>query len=472
VAHERLTALDAAFLAIETDASPMHVAMTLVFDAVPFTRSDGAFDLDRLRAFVRGRLHVVPLFRKKVHAPTPLLHPVWVDDARFDLENHVEHVALEPPGTAAELKRVAAELYATRLDTSRPLWHLTVVTGLGEGRRFAIVARVHHAMADGIAGVETLSTFLSPTKSAEVGVPRPFTPEPEPTLRELVRGELAHRASVARDFVRAEVEREVRALSLREVTGAAADVARGLVAAARRAVPPAPKTLINPRTLGVRRAVDWVDLDLDTLKRIRRSVDGAKLNDVVLAIVAGAVRRHLSRHGARVPNDFRVMVPVSTHETGLALSGRNEVSLLIARLPVDELDPKRRLARVVDAMGVAKAEGQSRALGTGQRAADLLGPTLVGASIRAVVRLRPYNLIVTNVPGPPVPFHLLDAELLEAHPMVPLHEHQGLGIAVLSYAGSMSFGLHADPDVVGDLDALARDIEASAGELTESCLGV
>lgn len=456
---DRLTALDSAFLALETGSSYMHIALTGIFDKVRARGAGGRVDMDRMRRYTTSVLAGVPKFRQRLLRIPFVRHPVLVDDEAFDLDAHLRYIELPSPGDDSELKDLVSRIYSEPLDRSRPLWQQWVIDDL-EGERFAVVIKVHHCLLDGVAGIAVLAAMLRATPDDSVEPPSKWTPRPAPSGRDLVKADFAHRVEQSASLWR----------ELRQGSGAVRSP-RSLVAGAasivRAAVSPCSRTRINPPSVGPLRQFDWFSLDLDDIKTIRRAA-GVTINDVVLSIVAGGFRRYLSKHGEPVGRlTFRAMVPMSLHvdrETDL----RNRVSLMLARLPLDEHDPAERLRRVAAAMEEAKHAGQGGALGFGERLADLTAHGTLSLGAKAVIRMRPFNVIVTNIPGPQFPLYLLGDRLIAAYPLVPLYYNQAVGIALVSYDGRIYFGINADPGRVDDLSYLVACFLESFRELARA----
>jgi WS/DGAT/MGAT family acyltransferase len=458
---ERLTQLDHSFLIYEGPSSPMHVGATAVFDAAPLRNDAGGVDFARIEEYVASRLHRIPRYRQRL-AWTPVeRHPIWVDDPHFQLHYHVRHTRLPRPGSERQLKRTAGRNFSQHLDRTRPLWELWVVEGL-EGDRFALVTKSHHCMIDGVSGVDLLAALLT-IEPIEKPEPAPaWVPQPAPGGAELVR-DLALRAARTPLGVAGaawEALRRPRALlgSIGSRVGELGRMAGGLA--------PAPATPLN-QPIGPYRRVDWLPMDLGLVKRTAKALGGT-VNDVVLATVSGGVRRFLSRQRLEDVDalDFRVMAPVSTRAA--AERGRlgNRVSTWVVPLPVAERDPRVCFERVHEVTSELKETHAERAAEALVGLAEWTGPLLLELGTRlAEAGALPFQMVVTNVPGPRVPLHLLDAPLRVAHPMVPLVGTLGVGIALFSTRDVLSWGFTADWDLVPDLHDFVLAIEASFARL-------
>jgi WS/DGAT/MGAT family acyltransferase len=462
-AYERLTALDNSFLLLEKWNAYMHVASTLIFEAAPLRRPEGGIDLEAVRDATAAVLPMIPRYRQKLAYIPFENQPVWVDDDRFNLDYHLRHTALPRPGSLEQLKALSARIMQQHLDRSRPLWEMWLVEGL-EGDRFAVISKVHHCMVDGVSGVDLLSLQLRPKPERHFAEPYPYFPRPAPSRLELLRHELIRRSALpfaalrdARDFVRE-----------------AGDVGRELATRLRAVAETLGTTLRRPsdtplnRPIGPHRRFDWLAMDLAEIKEVRRSLGGS-LNDVVLTVVTGAVRRFLERRGVSTRRlDFRVMTPVSVRTADERGDLGNRVSAWMIDLPVSLSDPRQQLERIAARTRELKASKQAVGAEVLTRAAEWTPSNLLALGARNVTRLLPFNMVVTNVPGPQVPMYLLGSRLLEAYPHVPLVDGLALGIALLSYDGRIGWGFNADYDAVPDLADFVEDIREAFRALREA----
>ncbi|MDJ0785972.1 MAG: wax ester/triacylglycerol synthase family O-acyltransferase, partial [Myxococcota bacterium] len=454
-AYERLSAQDATFLDLEEPSLHQHIAATTIFDARPLLAEHGGVDIDRIRDYVESRLHLLPRYRQRLSKIPIENHPVWVDDPHFRIEYHVRHSALPRPGDERQLKRLTGRLLSQPLDRSRPLWELWFVEGL-EGDRCAIVSKVHHCMIDGISGVDLLGALLTPEPTDEI-VPGPeWAPRSVPGGFDLATTEIARRAGSWIDALgRApEVFGEPRDVLDRVREGAAA-IGETLAASFQGAS----ATPLN-QPLGPHRRFDWMDMDLEQVKSVKRALGGT-VNDVVLATVAGALRRFFELR--RIDPDrlrIRANVPVSVRNHDERGTLGNRIALLMADLPVNEPEAFVRLQKVRETMGSLKESRQ--ALGGEVLAAvsEWTSATLLSLAVRGAMRGRPYNLVVTNVPGPQMPLYLLGGRLLTCYPVVNLLPEQALGVALFSYSGTLYWGFTADWDLVPDLHEFVRAVQA------------
>jgi len=340
--YDRLTALDTSFLELESGNVHMHVGSVGIFDPGPMATPEGGIDFDAVLGLVEAGLQRAPRFRQRLDWTPLTRHPVWVDDPHFNVVYHVRHTALPFPGDERRLKRLVGRLMSQKLDRHKPLWEMWFVEGL-EGGRIAIVSKVHHCLIDGVSGVDLLSAFMGSDPDHRFDpTEHRWMPRPAPSALRLLGDEVGRRASLpgrlARGLARG-LRRPEHSLEQ------AAHAASGFADALGRAASPASDTPFNV-PIGPHRRFDWTHFDLDVVREVRAKLGGT-LNDVVLACVAGAVRGYLGEHGFDVDDiDFRAFVPVSTRSPDQRGKLGNRVSMLIASLPVDEPDPRKRLARV------------------------------------------------------------------------------------------------------------------------------
>lgn len=460
---ERLSALDASFLGIETDETPMHVGALVILDAGPLATDEGGIDGRKLRRYFEVTLAALPRYRQRLAWVPGLRHPVWVDDEHFNIHYHVRHTALPRPGDERGLKRLAGRIFSQRLDRTRPLWELWIVEGL-DGVRFGLISKIHHCMIDGMAGVDLMSALLRGTTDDSVPDGEPWEPRPAPSRAELLAAEVEHRALGSRTVF----DRIRKAVSDPQAWWSEArHTAEGLATSLAAGLQPASPTPLNPKSIGPYRRFDTCRLDLDAVKQAKNR-HGGTVNDAVLATAAGALARFLERRGERVEDmqDFRALVPVSVRRSGEHGAGGNKVAMMLAELPVAERDPARRMRRICEITTYLKNE--SRQVESSQlieELSDLTATSLVRELFRIAGRQRAYNVVITNVPGPPFPLYLLGARIRELYPLVPLFGRQALGIALFSYAGGLYWGLVGDWQCTPDLHELVSDLEAAFAEL-------
>ena len=454
---DRLTAVDASFLAQEGRSSHMHVGSVLLFEGPPPA-------YDEVLEGIESRLHLVPRYRQKLAFPRLQTgRPVWVDDPTFNLEYHVRHTALPDPGSIDQLRLLAGRIYSQRLDRSKPLWETWLVQGLDDGR-FALITKTHHSMVDGIAGVDLASVLFDLSPVPREIEPEPWTPNPEPTQAELI-------ADGVKDFVKAPLSAAARALGAVQHPGRALHEARaaaeGIGEVAWANLNPAPETPLNV-PIGPHRRIQWVEAPLADFKRVKNALGGT-VNDVVLAVVAGALRRWLHSRGVRTEGlELRALVPVSIRAEDDHGSLGNRIAAMRGPLPVYVEDPVERLRIVRESMAGLKESKQALGAEVIAGLQDFAPPTILAQASRLNFSTRLFNLIVTNVPGPQFPLYLLGRELQELVPIAFLPEDHALAIAIMSYNGKADFGLLADYDAMPDLDLVAESIEESLAELLEA----
>ena len=466
--YERLSSLDNSFLALESRSTHMHVGAVTIFCAGSFAKPDGGIDVERLKDFVSSKMHMIPRYRQRIVRVPIEQHPVWVDDEHFNIDYHIRHIALPRPGTDQELKRIAGRLMSQQIDRTKPMWEMVVVEGLDDGR-FAIVTKIHHCMIDGLSGVDLMAVLMSLVPSEEI-VPGPvYEPRPIPNGTELLVRETTRRITGSIGALR----------SARKVVGNVSDLVDSVsnrlqaVSASLSAgwLIPTGKTPINGN-VGPGRRFSWVDMPLADVKAIKNKLGGT-VNDVFLATVAGAVRTFLRDQrgvdAAEVDRiDFRVMAPVSVRGVDQSGTLGNQVAMWLAPLPVGEPDPITRLATVRAETERLKETNQALGAATLVRVSTGAPATLVALGARLAANARPFNMTVTNVPGPQFPLYMLDARMEASYPLVPLWESHGVGIAMFSYDGTVSWGINGDFAVMPDLDVFGETVLASFAELLEA----
>ncbi|UCE85351.1 MAG: wax ester/triacylglycerol synthase family O-acyltransferase [Deltaproteobacteria bacterium] len=464
--YERLSVLDRTFLDVETPHYPQHVGVTLLFEAAPVTLPDGGVDADRIRAYIGSRLHRMPRYRQKLSWIPIENHPVWVDDASFNLEYHVRHTSLPQPGDERQLKRLCARLMSQRLDRDKPLWEVWIVEGIARGR-FALITKTHHCMIDGIAGLDLLAILLSTDPDEDLDAPVEWLPERSPSRLMLGFDEILRRATMPLRGAGA-VARALQDPG--ELAAAAAERIGALRQTLVAALTPASDTPLN-RPLGPHRRFDWTSFALEHVKEVKNRLGGT-VNDVVLTTVTGALARFLEQRGvtraAQRDLDLRAMVPVSVRSPSQRGATGNKIALWAVPLPVGETDPKRRLAAIRAVTARLKATNQALGAEVLAAVSEWTVPTLLSIATRMAYRSRAANLVVTNVPGPQVPLYLIGARMVDAYPMLNLLINQSLGVALVSYAGRLGWGFMADWELIPDLHAFVRAVEDSFHELCDS----
>jgi WS/DGAT/MGAT family acyltransferase len=452
---DRLSAIDVSFLTNESATSHMHVGGILIFEGPPPSYED-------LLEHVSGRLHLVPRFRQKLaYPPAQTGRPFWVDDPCLNLEYHVRHSALPAPGSEEQLRRMAARIFSQQLDRTKPLWELWLVQGLTR-KRFALLTKTHHALVDGVSGVDIATVLFDLQPVPEPSEPeRDWSPGPEPSRAQMVaRGaqelltvplRAARRIEQAVEHPRPTINQLGHALEgVGEIGWAFAN--------------PAPQIPLNT-PIGSHRRYEWVRGDLGQFKQIKNAFGGT-VNDVVLTVVAGAMRNWLRARGIRTEGmELRAQIPVSVRAEDERGHLGNRISVMRGPLPVYIDDPVARLQRVSRAMEGLKQSKQALGAEVISRFNDFAPPTLLAQAARINFSTRLFNLVVTNVPGPQVPLYVLGRELEDCFPVGFLPPNQALFVAIMSYNGGVNFGLLADYDSMDDVDLIATGIESSIAEL-------
>lgn len=457
---KRLTGLDAGFLALETPNCPMHVAGLAVYDP---SEVPGGWTVDTLKGVIAQRLHLAPPFRQRlVEVPFGLHHPLWIEDPDFHLDHHVHHVAVPAPGTRRELAALASHLVTIQLDRRRPLWEMWVIEGLEHGH-VAVLSKIHHAAIDGASGAELTVALLDLTPEVAVHEPETeWVPDEVPTDAEL----LAYAAS---------------SLSRQPVAVARAakrTVEAGLGIRRRNrgepTVPPAP--FAAPRTSWSRaltrdRALSCSTLPLAEIQAVKRAA-GTTVNDVVLAVCAGALRRWLDERAEEVDAPLVAMVPISVRtDDGKGAMG-NQVSSALASLATDVDDPLERLHAISAGMRAVKEQHQLIGATTLQDWAEFAAPAVAASAARLYSRFRVagrhrplFNLTISNVPGPPFPLYLGGARMVANFPIGPIFDGAGLNITVMGYRDALDVGINVCPDLLDDPWALAAGMRQALDEL-------
>jgi WS/DGAT/MGAT family acyltransferase len=439
----------------------MHVAALAIFDVGPLRSATGGVDATRLAQYGESQMARLPRYRQKL-AFAPLSgRPLWVDDPHFDLDYHLRRTALPPPGGAEDLKRLVALVLSQPLDRDRPLWEMWLVDGL-ERDRFALLIKVHHCMMDGVAGATLLSTLFRTQPDATIPKPVAWTSREAPSPLRLLVDEAVDRASTPFALART-------AMGTLRSPGPTLRRARermGSVLAALNTALHLPSATALERPIGPHRRVEWGVFELAQIKALAQQLGGT-VNDVVLTIVTGAMRRFLKRRGEPLDTiDYRVVVPVNMRSPSGAPGVANRDSAFFLSLPISEPKPLARFETVRTETARLKSSHAADGMDFLGQLIDRTGSTwLTGVFATIALRVQPYNQIVSNVPGPQYPLYVLGARLLELFPMPPLFERQGLGTAVMSYDGRLCWCILADRDVLPDLGLLARDVDAAFREL-------
>ena len=455
---DRLTAVDASFLHQEGTNSHMHVGGLTLLEGPPPA-------MEEFLEQIRRRLHLVPRYRHKLaYTALDSGRPVWVDDPSFNLEFHVRHTALPAPGSWEQLRNLTARIFSQALDRSRPLWEMWLIEGLWDNK-FALISKTHHSLIDGIAGVDLATVLfdLSPDPPPLRHSGRAWKPNPEPDTTELV-------AAGLRGAVRAGMEMVGGAVSAfthpDRSLERAREAAEGIGEIVWAGLNPAPATPLNVE-IGPHRRFVGVAAKLDDFKLVKNTLGGT-VNDVVLAVVTGALRSFLISRGRRTEGlELRALVPVSVRTVGERHEGGNRIVVMRGPLPVYIEDPLERLRFVRHAMDGLKESKQALGAEVIAGAQNFAPPTILAQASRLNFSTRLFNLIVTNVPGPQFPLYVLGRRMERVFPVAFLPENHALAVAIMSYAGEMNFGLLGDFDALPDIEQIGDSIAEELATLVE-----
>lgn len=460
---QALSGLDASFLYLETPSQPLHVCALLTLDG---STIPGGYRFDDFVGHLDQRVRLIPEFRRKLHdSPLNLLHPVWVDDDRFDLGHHVHRVEVPAPRGRDELARLCARFAARPLDRGRPLWEMCVIEGLsGDDGAFAVLTKMHHAAVDGVSGANLIAYLAGAEPGALPPPPEPRENPPPPSHVDLLKGSAA-------DLLRRPVE------LARLLPGLLGVGSRWLSSALHRRGMPmpftAPRTSFN-RTITRHRSVAFTSVPLDEVKQVKNAF-GVTVNDVVLALCTGALRSFLDTHGELPDDPLVVTVPVSVHDRSARESGNNRVSAFFASLPTHLAEPAARIYAIAESNRLAKEHHFSIDADMLADWAEFAPARLFGLAMRAYSALRlaekhpvVHNLVISNVPGPPVPLYLLGARITGMYPLGPVFHGAGLNITVISTAGRVDIGLIGARKLVPDLWSLADAVSDEMQELLKA----
>lgn len=452
--YERLTPLDAKYLDFEGPTAPMHVGSVCVFEGTPLQQKE-------LADLIASRMDRISRYGQRLaFVPFNLGRPVWVDDPGFDVSWHVRSVTLPQPGSRQQFLDLVGELFARPLDRERPLWEMWLVEGLPDGG-FAIVTKTHHCLMDGLSGVDVTFALLDEDEqSAPVPAPRPRKTRPAPSRAGLLSASLLGRQRPpARLASEAAAPGPGRRGALREFLGGVGPLLR------MGAIGPAPSSSLT-RLVSAGRRWEMLTLDLGEVKRIRSALGGT-VNDVLLAVMAGALRELLLERGEKPIRDLRAVIPVSFRRPEGRGALGNQISFVFCSLPVAEPDPAERL-RIVSRRTTRLKVGRE-VLGsiTLHRIAGFVPPPLASFAARLGPFLPWFNLAVTNIPGPQNTLYALGRKLLACHPIVPIARFTTVSAAMMSYDGTIDVGLLGDDEHATDLPVLARAIPKALAEMTE-----
>ncbi|HJP66085.1 MAG TPA: wax ester/triacylglycerol synthase family O-acyltransferase [Actinomycetota bacterium] len=461
-----MPASDATFLYMETATTPMHVLGVLLLDTSTMT---GGPPFERIKELLEARIHLMPAFRRRlVPVPLDLAHPVWIQDPDFDLEQHLRRMTVPAPGDLRALAEAVGQIAGSPLARTRPLWEMWVMEGITEDR-VAVVTKVHHSTMDGTTGADLMVHLLDPTPEVAPTPPpeEAFTGEPRPSDLRLLAGGLAN---VARWPVRAAGQ---MARTVSQLPGMAGSVFRRGDGGGPTLPFTAPRTSFSG-ALGRHRSVAFGQSSLDDLKTIKATL-GGKVNDVVLAIAAHAMRAYLEWRGQLPDRPLLAGCPISVKDDTGQNEAANQISSMLVQLPVHEPDPVRRLELIVESTKRSKELAKAVGAEALQDWSDFLAPRLFTLGMRLYSSLRVANLhppmqnvIVSNVPGPPVPLYVAGGRVLAIYPMGPLLPGAGVNITILSNMGSVDMGIIADRDTVPEVWRIAEGLEEGVRVLLEA----
>jgi diacylglycerol O-acyltransferase len=442
---DRLSSVDASFLAQEREGSHMHIGSVLLFEGP-------APEAPEVAEHLEARLHLVPRYRQKLSfSRLEMGRPLWVDDPNFNLGYHVRHTALPAPGSVEQLRLLAGRVFSQRLDRSKPLWEMWLVEGLRDGR-FAVINKTHHSLVDGVSGADLTAVIfdLQREGSAVPEAERSWSPAPEP-------GDVSMTARGVTDLAGAPLGLARRAVSAiaspAKAAAQAREVASGLGEVAKNTVVSAPQTPLNG-PMGPHRRLTWVRVPLRDLKEVKSQLGGT-VNDVFLTVISGALHRWLRSRGVRTEGlEVRSAVPVSIRVEGSESDLGNQITIMIGRLPTYVEDPVERHRLVVDSMRGLKESKQALGAEVISSLEDFAPPTIFAQASRLHFSTRMYNLLTTNVPGPQIPLYMLGREMVELVPVAFLAPGQRLAVAMMSYNGCAALSMIGDYDTMPDLESV------------------
>lgn len=452
----QLNGLDTSFLNMETPSQQGHVAGVVILD--PSTAPDG-WGFDSIRTLIEERIHLLPPFRRRlVTVPFEVDQPYWIEDPDFDLDFHLRHIAVPPPGGDEQLAALVARIHERPLDRARPLWEIYVIEGL-EGGRVATLTKLHHAAIDGVSGAEILTILLDPTpEGREIDPPnKPWRPDSVPSQTSLlVRSGITAALQPAKAIrLGVDVVKAIPALKPLTTIPALLGLGRDNEQVLSRPTLVAPHSILNEPITPHRR---WAfgSIALEDVRDIKNRLD-ATVNDVVISISAGAVRQWLLDRDALPERSLQAMVPISVRTDDDDGEFGNKVSAMIAPIGTHIEDPFERLEFVHETMKIAKDQHSATPATLLQDFAQFAPPAIAARAARWVFRngragkVAPFNLVISNIPGPNFPLYLAGAQLLGHYPVSAIIDGAALNITLHSYLGLLCFGIVADRDLAPDL---------------------
>lgn len=459
---EQLTGLDATFLYMETPSLHMHVSMVVVLDP---TTVPGGYSYQKFRDLVGARLMLVPVFRRRlVEVPFRLGHPYWVDDQTFDIDYHMHRAALPSPGGAEELAQFVGDVCSRQLDRSKPLWEMHIVEGLEHGR-VAMISKIHHSTIDGVSGAELLAQLfdLEADPAPREVPPALVSQDSVPSDLHLVTMALSARLAAPVDITRLLWRTGRSMLKVRRVRRSSED--------AKGALPlTTPRTSLNA-AITPHRKMSFTSISLDDVKELKNAL-GTTVNDIILALCTGALRRYLMEQDELPEEPLVATVPVSVHPGAAHRRGANKVGAMFVSLPCGVDDPLEQIEIIRSVTKGAKTEHNALGADVLLNWAEHATPTVFSVAARTYTRLRLadhhrpiQSLVISNVPGPDVPLYMGGAEIVAAFPLGPVMDGAGLNITVMSYRGVLNWGLLACAESVPGLPRIASAIPEALAEL-------
>ncbi len=461
---QRLSGLDASFLYLETPSQPLHVCSILELDA---STIPGGYTFARLRDELALRVKAIPSFRERLaNSFLNLDHPVWVEDEHFDIDRHLHRIGLPAPGGRVELGEICGHLASLPLDRRHPLWETWVIEGVGgtdarNGGRLAVLTKVHHAAVDGVTGANLMSQLCST---------EPDAPAPEPVDGQGDTNQLRIALGGLGRFATRPLNLATRVLPA-TITTVVDTIQRAAGGRAMAAPFAAPQTRFNA-SVTAHRNVAFAELDLEDIKTVKNHF-GVKVNDVVMALVAGVLRQFLLDRDELPESSLVAMVPVSVHDRS-DRPGRNQVSGMFTKLETHIADPVERIKAIAEANTTAKEHSSAIGATLLQDWSQFAGPAVFGVAMRVYARSRltearpVHNVVVSNVPGPQIPLYFLGAEVSAMYPLGPIFHGSGLNITVMSLNGKLDVGLISCPELLPDLWDLADDFAVGMKELLDA----
>lgn len=461
---QRLSGLDASFLYLETPSQPLHVCSILELDA---STIPGGYSFERLRDELALRVKAIPSFRERLaNSFLNLDHPVWVEDEHFEIDRHLHRIGLPAPGGRVELGEICGHLASLPLDRRHPLWETWVIEGVGgtdarSGGRLAVLTKVHHAAVDGVTGANLMSQLCST---------EPDSPAPEPVEGHGDTNQLRIALGGLGRFATRPLNLATKVLP-GTITTVVDTVQRAVGGRAMAAPFAAPQTKFNA-SVTAHRNVAFAELDFEDIKTVKNHFN-VKVNDVVMALVAGVLRQFLLDRDELPESSLVAMVPVSVHDRS-DRPGRNQVSGMFTKLETQIEDPGERLKAIAAANTTAKEHSSAIGATLLQDWSQFAGPAVFGVAMRVYARSRltesrpVHNLVVSNVPGPQIPLYFLGAEVSAMYPLGPIFHGSGLNITVMSLNGKLDVGLISCPELLPDLWDLADDFAVGMKELLDA----